>query len=218
MIFVHQKYKIEFFEDDHRYLVNGVEKDSVTKPLKRLLNFDDVPVNVLEKARQKGNDKHKMIKFYHKGTLDHSSLTPELAEVLKRYLEWFIPLDYPGLKLFSEEPLYHPCWDICGTPDLILDDCLIDFKFGAIDDDYCGAQLAAYAEMCEVFLGIKIKRRLILFPDDKGVFKTKPYKNKNDYRVFRKMLDYHQNIEGSRRNIENQIMHRQGFINQLKEK
>lgn len=206
---------IEFNDLLHQYTVNGVIMPSVSNIKKPLDNFDHVPASVLQIAAQKGTDKHNIIKYYHKGTLDHGSLTPEYAEFLKRYSEWFIPQDHPSLKLISELPMYHPNLGYCGTPDLILDDCLVDFKSGAINDLSCGVQLAAYADMIEASLGIKIKHRLILFQDGKGRFKTKSYKSKDDYRIFRRLLQDYRNIQDAQLNLLAMENRRQGFVNQL---
>lgn len=69
------KYEVEFLEDSHLYLVDGVKLPSITQLMKSKFGnmYDSVPKAVLKNAAQRGNAIHKAIEMYCKHGTDNES-------------------------------------------------------------------------------------------------------------------------------------------------
>lgn len=70
------KYQVEYLEDSHIYLVNGIILPSITTIISEMLGKDksleSIPDNVLETARNRGNMVHKEIEHWEKvGYIEH---------------------------------------------------------------------------------------------------------------------------------------------------
>ena len=59
------KYIVEYLEEEHIYLVNGIILPSITQIIKSKFPIDEtIPEEVLESARNRGNRVHKIIEVY----------------------------------------------------------------------------------------------------------------------------------------------------------
>ena len=77
------KYIVEYLEDTHVYLVNGVITPSITQLLKKHFPVaESIPQNILENARRRGNRVHKEIEDY-----EHLESIKEPSTELKNYVE-----------------------------------------------------------------------------------------------------------------------------------
>ena len=77
------KFIVEYFEDTHLYLVDGVIVPSITRLLKKHFPVaDTIPQHVLENARKRGNRVHKEIEDY-----EHLESIKEPSTELKNYVE-----------------------------------------------------------------------------------------------------------------------------------
>lgn len=213
-----QRHKIELEELTHTYRVDGIVKPALTRVLSPLNDFTGIPASVLEKAAKRGSDLHLMIHYAIKDTLDMASLDSNQKVLMGRFLDWLYELGFKIEDCHSEIRMYHDQLDLCCTADLLIGDSIYEMKFGQIKDVYVGAQTAAQADMVENNFGIKIKNRYALFPDPKGKFKTKPYKSKEDYRIFRRLHQYHRNIENYIFLSQCEKSSQQDFVNKLMER
>lgn len=77
------RWRVEYLEQSHLYLVNGVIVPSITTILKTKFPMDDsIPEDVLDNARQRGNRVHKEIEDYEtKGDVATDSI--ELTNYIK---------------------------------------------------------------------------------------------------------------------------------------
>ena len=77
------KYNVEYFEDTHLYLVDGVIVPSITRLLKKHFPVaESIPQHILENARNRGNRVHKEIEDY-----EHLESIKEPSTELKNYVE-----------------------------------------------------------------------------------------------------------------------------------
>ena len=77
------KYIVEYFDDTHIYLVDGVIVPSITRLLKKHFPVaESIPQNILENARKRGNRVHKEIEDY-----EHLESIKEPSIELKNYVE-----------------------------------------------------------------------------------------------------------------------------------
>ena len=181
------KYQIEFEERRHLYRVNGVLKDSTTQVLELLQAYKGVPDAVLKPKAEFGDNGHRMISFFIKGTLDETTVPPALRPHLERFKIWYWgnPLWEKG-EPESEVRMFHPDLNKCGTADLLWGPELLDIKFGYWKEWYVGPQTACYAEMREAMFGVKTEKRKVLYPGVDG-WKTALLDDKNDIRIFREL-------------------------------
>lgn len=77
------KWNVEYLEQSHLYLVNGVVVPSITQVLKMKFPMDDsIPEDVLDNARQRGNRVHKEVEDY-----ETNGTVAEDSEELKNYIK-----------------------------------------------------------------------------------------------------------------------------------
>lgn len=77
------KYIVEYLEDTHIYLVDGVITPSITQLLKKHFPVaESIPQSILENARKRGNRVHKEIEDY-----EHLESIKEPSTELKNYVE-----------------------------------------------------------------------------------------------------------------------------------
>lgn len=139
-------HEVEFIEDGHIYLVDGVITSSVTQVLQHKFNhkYDHVDSNVLNKAAIKGTEVHKAIEDYCvKG---EESDIPELRnfKFLKKKYQFDVKNNEVPILLFKDDK------PICaGRLDLVLEKDgltgLADIKrTSVLDKEYLGYQLNIY--------------------------------------------------------------------------
>lgn len=138
--------EVEYYDDEHMYLVNGVIVPSITQLLKKRFGgkYDGVNSAVLNKAAEEGTKVHKAIELYCKD--GEESELEELRNfkfLRKKYGFEVLDNEVP-IVLFDEgEPI------AAGRLDMVLkmgDDIgLADIKrTSVLDKEYVGLQLNLY--------------------------------------------------------------------------
>ena len=175
---------LEYFEDEHLYLVDGIIVPSITQIVKKIVGgrYKDVPADVLKRAADKGTAVHEAIENYVKNGVD--STLPELRGFK------FLQRQYNFRVLESEVPviLFDAVSPIAaGRLDLVLE---MDGKIGGadikrtatLDKEYLYYQLnlyriayfQSYGVDWEFLRGIHLreeKRKFVEIPIDEGAVK-----------------------------------------------
>lgn len=126
---------------------NGSIVPGVTNTLRAagILDFSMIPQDVLQKAAHRGTAVHQAMHYYALGTLDSSTIDPELAGYVAAGIRFHEESDLTVAH--AEQIVYHPVHHYAGMFDLdcvIQDELwLIDYKTGIVLDGH-RAQLAAY--------------------------------------------------------------------------
>lgn len=195
--------RIEFFEDGHRYVVDGRELPSVTKVLKRLADgYECVDPDVLERASLLGQAVHKLIELDVRRVLDEDALDDALRPYLAQWREFIATSGF--VPLLSEERVASLRYGYAGMLDLFGtlngDAALIDAKRTALVPRKAGPQTAGYEIALRESHPDIVKRAtrdgpllrrfaLHLTPER---WQLVPFRNQNDSRVFLSALTQHQ--------------------------
>jgi len=139
--------KIDFIEDGHRYVVNGIELPSVSKIMESLSKekYANIDVVTLERASKRGTKVHKTVELFENlGLL----ATDDMREYL---IEYQIAKRLYNIEVCNTE-LMMTNGRYCGTVDQIslLDGhlCIVDIKATSmINTDLLEVQLAGYLQL-----------------------------------------------------------------------
>lgn len=136
---------IEFLEEEHVYLVDGIIVTSVTTILGATIfrdKYSSIPQFVLDKAAEFGSGVHKALetKEYH----DLNDLQ------IKCVLDYMDLIKTHEIKELAHEQLLHYNYDYAGTYDLLAlyqnEEILCDIKTTSkLDMEYLSWQLSMYA-------------------------------------------------------------------------
>lgn len=137
---------IEYIDECHLYLVDGVILPSITQILKIKFGhkYDDVPKEVLSRAADKGTAVHKAIEDYCKLGLDSDLLELRNFKFLQKQYKFEVLDNEVPVVLFKDDiPV------ACGRLDLVLkignDVGLGDIKrTSVLDKEYLAYQLNLY--------------------------------------------------------------------------
>lgn len=146
---------LSFDEPTHTYRWNGRIVPSVTQILAPLEDFERVPWDVLEAARQFGSHVHQAVHLHILGQLDWQALDPALAPYVRAADKFLASvkadISDAEVRLYSEASRY------AGTCDLVAiwkvrtrtRRTLLDWKATAAFPPSAGPQTAAYARAYE---------------------------------------------------------------------
>lgn len=179
---------MRFDEESHTYTVGGREKESVTDILKEF-GFQPRIRYCTDEGMWRGQQIHKALEFYHKGTLNVNSLDP----LIRPYLDaWRLFEAETGFQAWGwETALWDPTSDRCGRPD-VYGQCsdeiwVLDYKSGGVDP-VTGLQLAAYQSMlCNLGLipiGKKPIKRFAIQLKPTGRYNIRPFNDEDDLVVW----------------------------------
>src|SRR3990167_2311324 len=102
--------RFTYDDDTHVYTLNGSPIPSNTRILEAggITNYDDVPKDRLEYAKNRGKAVHKAAELHLNGMLDRYTLHQDVAP----YLEGFVRFEkLSGFKsLMTETPIYSKVW------------------------------------------------------------------------------------------------------------
>lgn len=181
-----------FDEERHEYRYAGAIVPHVTQIIKPLTNYDRIPVEALERARQQGVAVHKMVELDCKNDLDVARLP---AWMHGCYTAWRRFVDDSGFECWkSEHKIYHHKLGYAGTLDLagVLPrlrtskrPAVIDVKRSFYAGAAIGLQTAGYADAWNVVNpGDKVHERyaLVLYPA--GTYRIQPYEDGDDRLAF----------------------------------
>jgi len=198
--------KVEFFEADHRYVVNGEEYPSVSAILAPFMDFSRVPRDVLERKRQIGRAAHRCIELGDELDID------TVDEQVQPYLEsWrkFIATK-PLRVLASERIVYSTRYRCAGRLDLnveFLDNPGVYWQLDVKCVDRMmpetALQTAAYSEFWNEREQPRLTKRagLQLRPDGSQgeLYTYDRIGNKNDFNYFLNMLNANRWVRNHRR-------------------
>src|SRR5690554_3124637 len=137
-------YEVEFVEDIHTYLVNGVIVPSVSKILRSTIfkdQYKNVPKHILEKAATFGTNVHKAIET---DEVEGLSMLEKTC-----YDQWLKLKNKHKIKVLEQEQIIHFKDLYCGTFDMIIEVdgeiYLNDVKTTyALNKEYLSWQLSLY--------------------------------------------------------------------------
>lgn len=138
---------IDFIEDGHIYLKDGIITPSVSEILHFIFpdKYKGIPKSVLEKKATYGSIVHKSIELLEKGeVIEPVNIYQELA------IEQFIKLkEENNIEVLEQEQIVSYKYDFCGRFDMIAridnDICLCDIKTTSeLDKEYLSWQLSLY--------------------------------------------------------------------------
>lgn len=175
----------------HQYAWHGRKVYSVTRVLRRLIDFSGIDPAVLEKARERGKAVHRAIELDIAGDLDDESLHPEVRE---RFLGWRNFVKLSGFKVISSEQRvyserhgYAGTIDLCGT--IRRETYLPDIKATALVPPTVGLQTAAYAQALRETIKCGPVRRGVLHLKAGGKWQFLPLTRALDLTDFLSELD-----------------------------
>ena len=137
---------VEFIEDDHCYLVDGIILPSITTMMKLRFSgkYEGIDRETLQKASYAGTMMHLAIQQFEEKGIESDLVELRNYKFLKRQYEWnVIECETPVILFVDDEPF------ACGRVDMVamIDDKvgIFDFKrTSALDKDYLAYQLNLY--------------------------------------------------------------------------
>lgn len=138
---------IEFIEDGHIYLKDGIIVPSVSEILHFIFpdKYTGIPDWILERKAKYGSKVHEAIEILEKtGEVIELNIYQEIA------IEQYIKLrEKNGIEVLEQESMISYKYDFCGRFDMIAkignDICLCDIKTTAeLDKEYLSWQLSFY--------------------------------------------------------------------------
>lgn len=180
-----------FYEDGHRYNLDGRAVPSVTDVIRdnRLGgDFSHVAPDVLDRARQLGSAVHVALHYHDEGTLDEATVDPAVAPFLTAWRRFRAERQVAVVEM--ERRFADSMRRFAGTLDriLVVDGrrVVADIKTGAVDGaDY---QTAAYAHLAGEPLSVR-RWAVQLHPERPVPYTVHPYRNLADWRIFRAALE-----------------------------
>lgn len=144
---MNKKYEVEYFDDVHKYLVNGVIVPSVTEILEKIFpnKYKNVPRETLMRKANYGTIIHNYIEQYEKGLI-----TQELNYIQEASFRQYLKLkDKYSINVLEQEKIVNYKDIYAGRFDMIAnigtDCCLCDIKTTAsLDKEYLSWQLSLY--------------------------------------------------------------------------
>lgn len=137
-----QGFTVEYDDDSHTYLADGIIIPSVTQLMKVRFGgkYDFVNPEVLKNAANRGTLVHKAIENYcKKGEDDGSKEVRNFKFLMKKHNLKVFDNEIPVLITKDNEPI------CAGRLDLIVDDAVADIKTTSVlDKEYLGYQLNLY--------------------------------------------------------------------------
>lgn len=187
--------KLKFDEEKHMYTLGNERLPSVTQLMKDFSNFDAIPKNILERKTKIGTFTHLAIELYLLGTLDESTLHPDVAIYFNSWLNWWNENKHRIKVLGIEKRFYHPIYKYAGTIDLhcLWDDVetVIDWKTAIEFSIWYEAQTAAYQDGLNHAEGAKVEKRGALKIKKDGTCEMHWHEDKTDFAAFAGLANFH---------------------------
>lgn len=177
---------LEFIEETHTYLLDGVRIPSVTDCTDLLNDYSAVPVQVMKAAAEFGQHVHAATELWDQGNLDEGALDPALVPWLAGWKKFVAESGFDVLAV--EERVYSAKYRYAGTLDRrgILNGkpVIIDIKTPTVVPASAGPQTAGYQQAIEEMHGKKIKGRYAVQLKGDGTYRLYHYADKNDFNTF----------------------------------
>lgn len=187
---------LEFDEATHTYRLGGAVVPSVTQIIAPLTAeaLASIPRAALERKRAIGAAVHMACELDDEGSLDESTVAPEVTGYLagwRRFkVENVVPhWTYTERLLASPKKRYAGRMDRCGI--LRGELATVDIKTVDKLDAAIGVQLAGYQQLIEESLGIKPTRRYAVQLRPDGTYHVAPYTSADDLPCFNALLSVH---------------------------
>lgn len=172
------KYELEYIEDIHVYLVNGVIVPSVSKILHRIFpdKYKNVPERILKRKATYGAILHSYIEQYEKGII-----TQKLDYIQEASFCQYLRLkDKYSIEVLEQEKMVNYKDIYAGRYDMIAEvngeRCLCDIKTTAsLDKEYLSWQLSLY----ELAYGKKFDKLYAIWLPKKDIGKLVEIKRKS---------------------------------------
>lgn len=137
---------LEYFDDTHEYLIDGILVPSITQILKLKFGhkYDNVNQKTLNNASEKGTEVHKAIENYCKLGIDTGLKELKNFKFLQKHYKFeVLDNEIPVILFVNDNPV------AAGRLDLVLKDnddvLLADIKrTSVLDKEYLGYQLNLY--------------------------------------------------------------------------
>jgi len=178
--------RLEFDEKDHIYKLDGRIIPGVTTVLEDvgLVDFEGIPLHVLESAANFGDAVHKASHYQDRGELDEDSINDEIRSYLVGWQKFIT--DFQAQIIESEFRVYSEKWRYAGTMDrlLVIKDRLVipDIKTGTKQRGHA-CQTAAYSLAYREMTGDRIIDRMTVYLSENN-YKPDFHKDKTDETVF----------------------------------
>lgn len=160
--------ELRFDAEKHQYFLGKKRIPSVSEILQKVglsKKYDGVDPFY----RDRGIATHKAIELYLKGVLDPLSLDPAVVPCFDAFMKYITA--HPLSKIrHLETPLVSENGSFAGTPDLITEDCIYDWKCSKSHDKVAELQGQAY----KILSGRSIPFIVVELHDD-GIFETFDY-------------------------------------------
>ena len=189
---------LEFVEEEHLYLLDGVIIPSVSQILHYLFKdkYKDIPESVLSAKARYGTTIHESIENYEKGIE-----LPVLDYIQKASLNQYIKIKQENnIKVLDQEQMIHYKDKYAGRFDMIAkvgnDTCLCDIKTTAeLDIEYLSWQLSLY----EYAYGKKFDKLYAIWLPKRELGKLVEIKRKEE----KEIMDLIEEYEEQEEEIEN---------------
>ncbi len=211
---------LTFDPADHVYTLDDARVRSVTGLLRKvgLINFDNIPPSILERARQRGTRVHAAIHFYNERDLDVLAFGREFPDDAG-YVQSWIRLMATGRlttalcehRIASRTPRYAGTFDWLGTFDGHA--ALLDYATGEPEDAAKHLQTAGYVsalqrgwhrepgeERLAAFMAAHpfIQRYSVQLDKDGRLPAVTPYTDPRDFTKFRLIAETVQAVDEER--------------------
>lgn len=153
---------LEYNAEKHEYKTDGVVIPSVTQ----IISNKDIFKYVNEKYMKAGTNRHKAIEAW----LKYQLITEGYEEIIASYSSELLKVQkIYGKTLAIEKPLIGELQGMkyAGTPDVILEAAIVDFKSNINNLKYYELQLTAYALLAE-YNNIGSRRKELILIGKKG--------------------------------------------------
>lgn len=133
---------LQFDTANHVYLFAGERMPSVTEVLYAEGLIDKTWYN--DGARTRGDYVAKATAMYDRGVLNIAALDDRLRPYVNAWATCRLAMGWDKFRVI-ETPFYLPALRICGTPDRVWEQTVIDIKAGQ-PEDWHGLQLVPYGD------------------------------------------------------------------------
>lgn len=185
---------IEFHEDLHQYVVDGIPYVSVTQVLKDMGMYGNAASFFTDEARDRGTFAHQAIEWHLKNELDEDSLDPTIRPYFDAFKRFEADTGFVPDEI--EKALASDLYLLAGRPDLIgkINGCMsvIDIKTSSVVHPAERLQTAAYE-----FLYGKPLKRFSLHLGNNGKYKLTEFKERQDRHFFLSCLSVYQWKKGN---------------------
>jgi len=164
--------KLRFDPENHKYYVGKRRVPGVSEILQKVglsKNYEGIDTFY----RDRGVATHKAIELYLKGVLDETSLDPAIQPQFNAFLDYQKAHNL-GKILALEEPMIDQKMIFAGTPDLITDVAIYDWKCSKSHDRVAELQGQAY-QILSLNQGFPVVPFTVVELHDDGTFEKFTY-------------------------------------------